>query len=650
MKQTHTILIGAALLVILTFAAYQPVYHGGFIWDDDMHVSDNLLLRDAAGLHKIWFELGSFPQYYPVTLTSFWINYQLWGLDTTGYHILNIILHCLNALLLWLILSRLSVPGAWAVALVFALHPVHVETAAWISERKNTLSGFFYLASFAAYIRASGLDGLKLPKGRGLWMMYGLSLALFVLALLSKTVTATLPAAILLVVWWKRGHIARRDITMTTPFFIVGIASGLLSVYMEKHYVGAIGDKWDYTFIERTLVAGRALWFYATKDIAPFGLIFNYRRWNIDAGAWWQHLYPLAALGIIAALWFFRKRIGRGPLAAVLFFCGTLLPALGFFDVYPFQYSFVADHFQYLASIGIITLAVSGAAVVLARYTNGMQAPLVMIGITAAVLWTLTWRQTHSYRDIETLWRDTIAANPSSWMAHNNLGILLAHDGRVAEAIEIFNASLKIRSDHFKTYFNLGDALEKQGNLTEAVKMYRESIRYQPDDVSSWLNLGNALKRLKRFDEAEEAYKKTFDLKPGFTDGWYNLGLLEMEQNRDEEALANFKKAIELNPNFAEAYNNMGTVLFRMGRFVESADSFAKALAINPNHVNANYNLAYFYSRQGKLDEAVRHYRAALRVNPQFASAHYNLGLVLELQGKTEESRRHLNEAARLRK
>ena len=316
----------ALLLVGLTAGAYIPAMSGGFIWDDDDYVQDNLTLRSLEGLGQIWFQPGATRQYYPLVHTTYWLEYRLWGLDPTGYHVVNVILHALSAVLVWRLLIRLKVSGAWAAAALFALHPVHVESVAWITERKNALSGAFYLGAAWAYLRYEEAHSPRL---------YWAALFLFAAALLSKTVTCTLPAALLLVLWWKGQTPMRRTAVALVPFFALGAAMSGMTVWMEKHSVGAWGPEWDLSLVERGLIAGRALWFYAAKLLVPLNLTFIYPRWAIDATAVWQYLYPIGALGVGALLWAFRERLGRGPLTGVLFFAGTLTPALGFFQLLP---------------------------------------------------------------------------------------------------------------------------------------------------------------------------------------------------------------------------------------------------------------------------------------------------------------------------
>ncbi|MCH7870261.1 MAG: O-GlcNAc transferase, partial [Planctomycetes bacterium] len=387
----------ACALIAATIAAYGPALQGGFIWDDNDHVTHNTAVQNPSGPADIWRRLGATPQYYPLVFTSFWIEHALWGLNPFGYHLNNVLLHLLNAFLLWRVLLRLSIPAAWLAAAVFALHPLQVESAAWITERKNILSAVFYLGALLAYLRFARIGPPARSAAAG-WRCYALALLLFVAALLSKTVTCSLPAVILLLLWWKRGRVSWRAFVPLVPMLAIGVGMGLMTVWIEKSHIGATGSEWDLSWVERTLIAGRALWFYLGKLVWPADLMFWYPRWRIDVGEWQQFIYPAAFAGLTAALWISRRRIGRAPIVSLLIFSGTLLPALGFFDVYPMRFSFVADHFQYLACIAPIALLTAGAARAFAR--GRMRAAgcgvAVLLLITLA---TLTWKQAAVYSD-----------------------------------------------------------------------------------------------------------------------------------------------------------------------------------------------------------------------------------------------------------
>jgi hypothetical protein len=285
------------LIILLVFLAYLPALRGGFIWDDDDYVTQNPTLHDLGGLQRLWFKVGAVPQYYPVVHTTFWLEHHLWGLDPFGYHLVNVLLHATAAILLWQVLLRLRIRGAWLAAVIFALHPVCVESVAWITERKNVLSAVFYFAAAMAYLRFAGLEE-AVTSNRRRWYCYWGALVLFMAAMLSKTVTCSLPAALLLVCWWKKDRVQRGEILPLLPFFVIGVAAGLVTTWVEKYHVGAQGADWSFTFAGRCLIAGRSLWFYAGKLVWPVHLTFIYPRWKIETEVWWQWLFPVAAIGV----------------------------------------------------------------------------------------------------------------------------------------------------------------------------------------------------------------------------------------------------------------------------------------------------------------------------------------------------------------
>ena len=427
-----------AALVVVVLLVYQPAWQGGLIWDDDAHVT-RPDLRSWQGLCRIWFDVrGGTMQYYPLLHSAFWIEHKLWGDATLGYHLVNILLHAAAAIMVALILRRLAVPGAYLAAAIFALHPVHVESVAWITEQKNTLSAVFYLGAMLAYLRFD-------QSRKTSWYLG--ALGLFVLGVLSKTVIATLPGALLVIFWWQRGQLSwKKDVLPLAPFFLLGAGAGMITAWWELKVNGASARISSSRAIERFLIAGRAVWFHLWKLCWPTNLTFIYPRWRIDSGVWWQYLFPLGLTALAAGLWSIRRRT-RAPLAALLFFGGTLFPVLGFFDLYTFRFSLIANHYQYLASLGIITLAAAGAALLSSRWRPwGRPAGYLLCATLLATLAGLTWRQSRMYTDAETLYRTTLDANPDCWLAHNNLANVLAGCGRVEEAIAHYQKAMELRA------------------------------------------------------------------------------------------------------------------------------------------------------------------------------------------------------------
>jgi len=584
-------LYAGAALVVMTLVAYAPVALCGIIWDDNEYVFRNEVLRSLGGLARIWLDGGATPQYYPLVFTSFWMEYRLWGLDPLGYHAVNVLLHATCALLLWRVLRHLGLRSAWLAAAVFALHPVHVESVAWITERKNVLSGTLYLASMLCYLRFDR-PGSNETGPRRSPLLYALSLILFVGALASKTVTASLPAVLALILWWKKRLDWRAGMTLL-PFLAIGVPCGLLTVWMERYHVGASGPEWDLSPIDRILIAGRALWFYAGKLAWPDPLVFIYPRWRIDSGVWWQYLYPAAALFVVAMLWWRRREWGRGPLVAVLVFAGTLVPALGFFDVYPMRYSFVADHFQYLASIALLALGVEAARN--AFIADGrLPAPAGWAAAAAllAILGALTWREIPEYRNPIALWTATLAENPDAWIAHSNLGMHLAERGQLAAAIAHQERAIELQPDLATAHDNLGTAVARLGRIDEAIDHFRRALAIEPERAATLTNLGNAMIAKGRFTDAIEAYERSLALRPDHVVTLNNLGNLLLQRDR-EQGIRYLERAIESDPGFAQAHFNLAGALADQdrARAVDAYETAARCFADEGNLESAKRSL-----------------------------------------------------------
>jgi len=472
------------LLVVAVFLAYQPAWHAGFIWDDDVYVTQNPLLTAPDGLKRIWFSLNAPSQYFPLTYTTFRVERTFWGLNPAGYHGVNILLHAVNALLVWRLLKRLSVPGGWLAAAIFALHPVQVESVAWITERKNVLSLFFFLLALLAWVEFVE----ERPKPG--WRFYFLSLFFYLLALCSKTTACTLPAALLLVLWLKEKPINRFRLAQMIPFLVLGTGMGLVTVWWERYHQGTQGAFFSYGLPERILIASHALWFYAGKLIWPANLTFSYSRWPINAADPLAYGWLVAGAGACAVIYFARRFTGRGVEVAALFYVATLSPMLGFIMLYTFRYAFVADHYQYVASLGPMALAAAGMTRGWEFFKKRTPFPTPALGgMLLLVLGILTWRQCGMYADQETLWRVTMAKNPNSWLAHNNLGKELLRTGRVDEAIIQYQKAVEIEPDFAMAHYNLGMVLAQKGLADEAIAQFKETLRFKPDDTNAkeWL-------------------------------------------------------------------------------------------------------------------------------------------------------------------
>lgn len=612
----------AAFLLLATVAlvAYWPALHGAMLWDDDAHLTPPWL-ASCSGLWRLWSEPAASQQYYPVVGTAFWLMNKLWGHAPLGYHVVNVLLHSLSAVLVAGLLRRWSVPGAWLVAILFLLHPVHVESVAWMSELKNTLSGVCYLLALRSWCTFDA------TRRRG---AYGSALLWFLLALGSKSVTATLPAAALVIVWWRRGRVdLRRDVVPLLPFFALGLAAGLGTAWLEYTQVGAQGDEFGLGPLERLLLAGRALCFYAAKLVWPHPLVFSYARWDLDAAAWWQWSFPITVFAVLLVAWLWRRR-SRAPLAALLWFAGTLTPALGFVNVYPFRFSYVADHFQYLASLAVLTLAGAG----LAR----LRLPLVAVaaGITLPLA-TLTFVQSRQYAHAETLYRTTIAANPASMLAHNNLASLLlgGPESGWAEALLLAERAVVLGPRDAGAHSNLGLALHRLGREPDAERALRRAIELDERLPEAHHNLGAVLAAQDRPGDAVVSYQRALALRPDAPVVLADLAVVWQQLGRLPDAIAAQRRAAELQPAPA-TWLNLGNLLQAAGSFDAAIAAYQQALALAPDWADALMNVAVAHARAGRAEAAVAAFEAADRAAPGSFAVLHNLGKLLTSMGRIE--------------
>ena len=590
-----------ALIVLLVVLAYLPALHGGFIWDDDFYVTNNPLLTAPDGLGRIWFSTDSPSQYFPLTYTVFRFEHSLWGLNPTGYHSVNILLHAINALLVWLLLKRLSVPGAWLAAALFGLHPVQVESVAWITELKSVLSLFFILLTLFCWIEFIG------ERSKRFW--YWLALAFYALALFSKTTACTLPAALLLILWLKTKPIDWRRLAQVVPFVAMGLGMGLLTVWWERFHQGMQGKLFSMGLLERILIASHALWFYAGKLFWPVNLTFSYPHWTINPANPLAYGWLAAEIAFSVAIYLTRRFVGRSVEVATLFYVATLSPLLGFIMLYTFRYTFVADHYQYAASIGLIALAAAGITIALKTRPF---LRLACCGALLLMLGILTWQQAGIYRNPETLWRDTLVKNPDCSMAYNNLGLLLVQQGHIEEAMEYYHKAIRIDPNNSEGLNNLGNAFAAEGQLDQAIENFRKAIQINPNNSGAHNNLGVVLVAQGRFDEAIEDFRQATQVNPKLAATLDNLGIALAAKGRFDEAIENFRRAIQINPNRPDTFLHLGMTLDQMGRTREAVAQYQEALRLNPNLAGALNNLALILATSP--DDKLRNGAEAVRL------------------------------------
>lgn len=547
----------AGLLIVITFLAYLPAIKAGFIWDDEDLLYGNPLVK--GGLADIWFTT-KFYDYYPLTLTSLWLEWRLWGMHPMNYHIANILLHSATAVFFWRVLLRLKIPGAWFAALVFAIHPVNVESVAWIAERKNTLPMVFYALSILWFLRDTEIKSETNALRASRW--YWLSLAAFLLALLSKTSVVMLPFVLLGCVWWLNGRTTKSDLLRSIPFFGLSLVLSLVTIWVQYHRAISTDVVQTGGFAERLARAGWAVWFYLWKAILPLNLSFVYPRWQVNPHSIVSYLPGVALLGCFPVFWKFRATWGRPLLFALGYFVVTLFPVLGFFSIYFLKYSYVADHWQYTSIIGVIALIVGLAG----RYRQKFPMMPVAGGFVAIALAILTWKQSSIYANDEVLFRDTLKKNPKCWMAHHNLGVEIMQQAEFAgrsgnvslatlkinEAIEHYQETLKLKPDHANCHYNLGFALRLQDKIDEALEEFRKAIQYDPELVGAaqavaWDYATNPDPRKRNAAEAvrlaENAAKSTDHQDPMILD---TLAAAYAEAGRFDDAINTAGQAAEI--------------------------------------------------------------------------------------------------------
>lgn len=603
-------LIFAVVLVAVTILAYRPVWHGGFLWDDDDYIINNELLTAPDGWQRIWFSLDSPSQYFPFTYSTFRIEHALWGLNTTGYHWVNLLLHVGNALLVWMVLARLKIPGSWLAAAIFALHPVQVESVAWITERKNVLMGFFFLLTLLAWI------ALVDERTRRPWICYFLALICYALALSAKATACTLPAALFLILWLQKKPITVRRVIQTVPFVLLGIGMGLLTIWWERYHQGT--NRGVFTFLspmERILVASRAVWFYLSKILWPSNLTFIYPRWDISAAHLVDYTWLLAGAAACIAIYFLRRYVGRSVEVAAAFFVATLTPVLGFIMLFTFRYTFVADHYQYLACIAPIALVSAGIGSLSGQFARYREVLISAALLVVTSLGMLTWRQAATYADIETLWRTTIARNPECWMAHTNLGLALLQQGKIDDAIAHYQSALQMQPDSWDAEYNLGTALLGKGQVDEAIVHCERAVHMRPSDPDALVSLGNALVQKGRIDDAIAHYQKAITVAPDHFLARYSLGHALLEKGELDGAIEVCRSALLLRASDADCHTTLAIALEEKGNPAEAIQHYQKALELAPESISTLTNLAWMLATSP--DASVRNGSKAVELAKQ---------------------------------
>jgi len=663
----------ALLLIAFVFIAYAQVFRAGFIWDDESHLTQNPCVVGPLGLTEVWTTTQAV--YYPLVLTTFWALHKFFGLNPLPYHLLNILFHAASAILLWRILGVLRVRGAWLGGALWALHPVMVQSVAWVTELKNTQSGVFYLLSILFFLNsehhagtASGLARRRIGGRRSL--IFALSLLFFVLATLSKPSVVMLPFVLALCVWWMRGRIRWRDTLAFAPFALTSVVASAWTIWEQKFHARAFGPDWVQTFPERLIIAGKAVWFYLGKLIWPHPLIFIYPRWNSNSSTVVAYLPLLAVIAGLVALWFMQAKWGRALFFAAAYYVISLFPVLGFFSVYFFRYSFVSDHFQYLASMGPLALIGAAIATLLGRFCKtpdhfvfhpdivprsgkAIVSPRwrfvlsgALCGILLVLLGSLTWRQTTDYHDLFALYGATLQKNPDCWMAHYNLGIVLSEQGEPDQAIEHYRQAVALRPDYAEAHYNLGRLLVNLGQLNDAVAHYERAVAINPADAEAQNNLGVTLFGMGHAENAIAHYQKALEIRPDYAEASCNLASALIAKGDLDGAIARYTACLAAVPDQEEAQYNLASALLRKGRVDEAIIQYQKVLAMHPDSADAHANLGSALLAKKRIQDAMAEYTKALQISPENLPALCNLAW--SLATSADPSLRNGSEAVRV--
>ncbi len=633
----------ALIIAGAIFGIYAPALHGGWVRDDLFYLPGNVLRDDPDWLWKLWFQPGSFVEYYPLQATLQGIQWRLWGNDTFGYHLTNVLLHLVSALLVWRLLAKFGLKFAWVGGLIFAVHPMQVESVATISEFKSTLSLPPFLLAMGAWI---DYEEHRRPRD------YGLALGCFVAAMLCKTPMPLSPAVMLLYAWWKRGRIGWDDLKASLPFW--GVALVLAGVTYEA------GQDFAQTYLNEQAVviggvfqhlalAGMSAAFYLGRCFWPVDPLPLYPLWSLQPLTPW-HWLPWVGLGLAGfGLWSKRKSWGKHAILGLGFFFLFLAPFLGFIGISYMKTSWVSDHFLYIPLIGLIGLVVA------AMDRLATCPPVSRLGgalLVALAILTMSWQSrlyAGMYHDSATLWSYQLQLDPQSWLARNNLGTDLVAHGKADEAMQQYQEALRLKPDEAATQSNIGSVLLQTHRVPEAVQAYEEAVRFDPGYDKARYNLGNALALMGRNADAEVQLREALRLNPHYAMAHDGLGHLLMAHGQLDEAKDEFEQAVALDPHLADAQASLGLILQQTGGLDGAVAHEEEALRLNPRLPGLRSHLGVALAQSGQMPAALDMLESAVQADPKDVESRVNLGLILTQQGKLPEAIMQLQEAVKLK-
>ncbi len=646
-------------LVVITVAAYLPVFGNQFVdYDDNRYVYDNPRVMDGISLKNLSWAFTSIwnSNWHPLTWISHMLDCQMYGLNPMGHHVTSLLLHLANTLLLFLLLVRLT-GSTWRsafVAALFAIHPLHVESVAWVAERKDVLSTFFFMLTLLAYVRYAESPNTK---------RYLLMTGAYVLGLMAKPMLVTIPIVLLLLDYWPLGRFrqtikARKKqpasnptmklLLEKTPLFVLALGSSVITLIAQRAG-GAVNPLEHLPLGERvsTALAGYAAYIWQTVWPLRLGVIYPH---PFDSLPTWQVIVSIVLLAAISFL-VYRARSDRPYLTfGWLWFVITLVPVIGLVQV---GVQFIADRYTYIPLIGLFVAAAWGVAewcgsmgvwgcgsernAPTRPHSHTPTLPIAAV-IVLVSLCFLTFRQVGYWKDGYTLFTHTLEVTKPSATAHTNLGIILAARGKLDDAIAHYKEALEISPGHANALFNLGNALIKKKMYNEAIEVYQQAVeQYQhaSGDVSvdAHTNLANAYSQMRMYEEAEAEYQQALAADPSYLPAITNLGNMMKETGRLDEAEELYRRAIAIRPKDPESHSNLGVALAGQARIDEAVEEFDRALALDPKNTGALVNLANVHASRKDYGKAIEEYRRAISIKSDLPEAHHNLGLVLKTQG-----------------
>jgi protein O-mannosyl-transferase len=686
----------AAGLLLLCFLVYLPViFWGGLVWQDDLRVTQNMFLWSWSGLAGAWAHpLAGW--YRPLAQSVLWGQHHFFGIHPLGYHLASILFHSVNAGLLWMVLRRLGVRGAWLGAALFAVHPIQVQSVAWISQQSHLVGSAFLLGAVWAFLRVSriqpplpqefapspGHDWEDLMPVEPVARLYALSLGLAIAASLSDPVGIALPFVLLVLTWWKRGAVPRADWLRLLPFFAVAIAGAALVWVMvaRGHSMDPAGNGPTLTVIQRLLVDARAIPWYAATIACPFPLLFVYSRWSPVSWASWQVIFPVALLIVIGAAWAVRRRAGRGLLAAVLLFVALLLPGLGSVLGTSAPAIYVADHWAYLA----VAVPAAAVAAVLVTAVSRVRFPWAVRGLRVAAamacfagLGFIACQQQMIYDSEESVWKDALAVQPGSSAAATAYAHMLLGRGQDLKASNVIQEAERFGPPDVALLQTHGQVYMAQGRYGEASQAFLAAHRLEPQDEQITTQLAEAYMRDGQATEAMRVYHEETQGHPSDAPMLNDMGLVLMSKGKVDEAIAQYQAALKANPRFIAAKINLSqayeakaatakTLQEARPNLDRAAEQLKQVVAIDPHNFYAFYNAGVMLYRMRDFANAEQMFRAAVTVQPDAAEAWDRLGVAQAAQGKARlneavwnfdhavrlkpdllEARQHLDEARR---